>query len=402
MRGTPIDAGFATFRAALMRGYFWFVTTVLAAVLLADLLVLQVGAEPRLWVGVPALGVVWVAAFVFLRAPGPSPWRVATLAPLVVLAVGWYAFALTAFSTVPGGSSSVLLSLVKIAVVIVGSMAERWTTGPLGTILGALAAEGAVVAGVLLAGGEWSFDAPTAITAIGVAAAQVIVGAARSRGRFASTALSDADAADELDRERVLLESRSRALVHDTILNELAALATTTPGRLPERSVEQLRRSLLLVDSDAIDERREPAALTGGLLRIVERMRESGLAIDVSGEPADLDALDGEAAGALALAVEQCLVNVQRHAGVDSAELVVAREVDAVSIMVIDAGVGFDPELVPSGHLGIAESVRGRIEALGGSVRVWSRPGAGTSVMLLVPLADGLRDAAGSAAGGAA
>jgi len=50
---------------------------------------------------------------------------------------------------------------------------------------------------------------------------------------------------------------------------------------------------------------------------------------------------------------------------------------------VIDDGRGFDPgAVVPSGLRGLAD----RIEALGGSLRVVSRPTAGTTLVANLPL----------------
>ena len=53
--------------------------------------------------------------------------------------------------------------------------------------------------------------------------------------------------------------------------------------------------------------------------------------------------------------------------------------------MVVDNGVGFDPEDVPSDRLGIRSAIVQRIESLGGSVRIFSRPGHGTSVLFAIP-----------------
>jgi signal transduction histidine kinase len=60
--------------------------------------------------------------------------------------------------------------------------------------------------------------------------------------------------------------------------------------------------------------------------------------------------------------------------------------------MITDAGAGFDVEDVPPDRIGLAGSVRARIEEAGGSVRVFARPGVGTTVLLTVPRApaDGL------------
>ena len=56
--------------------------------------------------------------------------------------------------------------------------------------------------------------------------------------------------------------------------------------------------------------------------------------------------------------------------------------------MVIDHGVGFDPDGVAGDRLGLRTSVVSRITAHHGSVRIWSTPGSGTSVLISVPGAD--------------
>ena len=53
--------------------------------------------------------------------------------------------------------------------------------------------------------------------------------------------------------------------------------------------------------------------------------------------------------------------------------------------MVIDAGKGFFEAETGADRLGLRQSVRRRIENVGGTVRVWSTPGRGTSVMIRVP-----------------
>lgn len=382
------DRAFGAFRRALMPGYFWFTIVILAATLLIDLTVLFSHPDRLFWPTVPLIAVIGAVAAVFARTHEPSPWRVALLSPVVILAVGWYAFFVASFDASPGGTSSVLLTYVKIAIAVIGSMAERWTSGPLGTLVAFALAEGAVAVGAGAAGVAWDFDYPATITALGIAAAQVIVSRSRTRGRPTVSALTDASEADAMRRERESLETQSRALVHDTILNELAVLATTSPGPLPERTVAQLRRSLDLVESSELRAPQQPTG-AGGLTEIIDRFRSEGLTVDVSGDAGVLQRLPESTALAVTGAIEQCLVNVVRHAGTDTAELVVTSEGPSVSIMIIDAGGGFDPGSVPPERLGISGSVRGRVEAVGGMVRVWSRPGAGTSIMLSVPFGAG-------------
>ena len=90
----------------------------------------------------------------------------------------------------------------------------------------------------------------------------------------------------------------------------------------------------------------------------------------------------------MGLAVKQCLVNVLKHAGTDRAEVVVYGSAGEVSIMIIDGGKGFSEPETSLDRLGLRQSVRRRIEAVDGTVQVWSTPGTGTSILLRLPVLD--------------
>jgi signal transduction histidine kinase len=55
---------------------------------------------------------------------------------------------------------------------------------------------------------------------------------------------------------------------------------------------------------------------------------------------------------------------------------------DGVSVFVRDRGSGFDPAAVPADRRGIADSIRGRMERIGGSATVTAAPGEGAEVEL--------------------
>jgi signal transduction histidine kinase len=57
---------------------------------------------------------------------------------------------------------------------------------------------------------------------------------------------------------------------------------------------------------------------------------------------------------------------------------------DGVVVSVRDDGVGFDPAAVTE-RVGLARSIRGRVEELGGQVDVATAPGRGTEVRFTVP-----------------
>ena len=83
--------------------------------------------------------------------------------------------------------------------------------------------------------------------------------------------------------------------------------------------------------------------------------------------------------------VGEALRNVARHAGTGRADVSVRDAGDGLIVEVSDQGRGFDPRLVAASRRGISESIRARMEAVGGGAEVISAPGAGTRVVLRWP-----------------
>lgn len=90
-------------------------------------------------------------------------------------------------------------------------------------------------------------------------------------------------------------------------------------------------------------------------------------------------------------AVRELLFNVVKHAGVNSAQVQVARAKDHfVQIVVSDGGAGFDPALLraregTAGGFGLF-SLRERLELLGGCLAVESAPGQGSRFIIHAPI----------------
>ncbi len=194
---------------------------------------------------------------------------------------------------------------------------------------------------------------------------------------------------------RANAEQRAAAVLHDTVLGHLAAVAAAPEGRLDPVLADRVRSDLTALvgeewlQSAAQRERRTAARWRSGELgRTIDELRAEGLDVQVSGDPHATDLLDADRATALVQAARQCLVNVQRHAGVDRAELTIQVSDDDVSLLVVDAGRGFAVGATGADRLGLRTSVAQRMEAVGGSARVWSSPGDGTAVLLTAPLAD--------------
>jgi signal transduction histidine kinase len=83
-------------------------------------------------------------------------------------------------------------------------------------------------------------------------------------------------------------------------------------------------------------------------------------------------------------AAREATANAARHAGVDHVDVFAEAEDDAVTVFVRDRGRGFDPAAVPADRRGLADSVVGRLQRVGGTATIRSRPGSGTEVMLQV------------------
>jgi two-component system, NarL family, sensor histidine kinase UhpB len=88
-------------------------------------------------------------------------------------------------------------------------------------------------------------------------------------------------------------------------------------------------------------------------------------------------------------AVRELLVNVAKHAGASTATIICGCDKDRIFIRVVDNGKGFDPTILsPSpktGGFGLM-IIRARLGLIGGNLYIDSHAGAGTSVMIALPL----------------
>ncbi|GBE22929.1 sensor protein VraS [bacterium BMS3Bbin01] len=76
--------------------------------------------------------------------------------------------------------------------------------------------------------------------------------------------------------------------------------------------------------------------------------------------------------------------NALRHSGADVVSVSVSRGIDRLVLAVSDRGKGFDLDTVTRG-MGL-ENIQSRAEAAGGEADISSRPGAGTTIRVVLPL----------------
>ncbi|MFN8454137.1 MAG: sensor histidine kinase [Anaerolineae bacterium] len=155
--------------------------------------------------------------------------------------------------------------------------------------------------------------------------------------------------------------------------------------------LQELAQSALAEMRALIFQLRPTPTEAGGLVPALRRHMaalkdQAGLSVtlQVEGEPE----LPPEQETHLFRVVQEALNNVVKHAHTDQALVKLALAEGQVSLLVEDEGVGFDPAAVPSGRktLGLT-SIRERVEMMGGSFAVESRPGAGVSIRVEMPVA---------------
>lgn len=384
----PANEAVVTTRLGIAVAFFW-VATVFLAGGAADVTVLAWLAGA----GIPWLSFAAVAILVAVVA-GAHRVRDAggALAVIVVALVGgtacWMlASDLQGMQLLDGPLASFPLLAACLAVTLAASMVDPGS-GAVGTALGFLAGQAGIALGyVQHADPRSPLQVGALVIAVVVMAFHLLLGLVRRNVRAVDNHLNTAGRAELEAGERRSLEMQSRALLHDTVLSELAALGMARPGPLSPKAARSIQESLAAARQASTD---PVAAATPALAldELLERVRLAGLRVSVTGDAIQIDRLPGELRSGLLLALEQCLVNVLRHAGVDRAELSVMRSDSKLVATVVDEGAGFDESAVPDDRFGFRESVRGRIDQLGGSVRVLSTPGFGTSIIIAVPVGD--------------
>ncbi|MHB1172241.1 MAG: sensor histidine kinase [Lacisediminihabitans sp.] len=185
-------------------------------------------------------------------------------------------------------------------------------------------------------------------------------------------------------------------LLHDTVLATLTLLAHSGLGvaasALQQQAADDARllRQLRLGASPVPQssgvynlEQVEESTLGTTLESVKQRFGRMGLEVSWHGTGQVL--LPSDVLDAFLLALAECLENVRRHSGVTDAHVTITDDETTVRAMVTDAGVGFDLKDIDSARLGFKDSVVGRLKEVGGKARLFSSPGAGTTVVLEVP-----------------
>jgi signal transduction histidine kinase len=230
--------------------------------------------------------------------------------------------------------------------------------------------------------------------------------------RHAGIAIENARLHDQVHRLAVVQErDRIGQELHDGIIQSLYAVTLSLEdveelmdedpgealGRI-DRAIDSVHASIRDIRNFVLGLRPhllERTDLVGGLASLAEELRLNTM-IDVE---TDLDegveaaaGLDEGRRAQLIQIAREALSNAARHAGASSVTVSLGiEEDDRIRLMIGDNGRGFDVEADRGGqHQGLV-NMRDRTLHMGGQIEIDSAPGAGTRIIVRVPLSTGER-----------
>lgn len=179
----------------------------------------------------------------------------------IFIAVGGVAaflFAFTVYTAIPDLTPSHTFLFIGVTVPIMLSSTAGIQAIPavVWAVAGYIMGETAIYLSAVLTGSQKGIDAPTAIVLAIYVIAIIVLSVNQQRVRFVAPTLHRAARDEKLSDIRLGVEARAAAVLHDTVLNHLAAISGAQPGALdPDaaaaiaRDLEQLVGQEWLIDS---------------------------------------------------------------------------------------------------------------------------------------------------------
>jgi signal transduction histidine kinase len=211
--------------------------------------------------------------------------------------------------------------------------------------------------------------------------------------RVARDALQRVVGGQELERRRLareLHDETGQALT--SILLGLRAVEDAADPETVSSAVSDLRKLVVatLQDVRSLAVQLRPKALDDfGLVPALERLTQmftetSGIAVDLEAQLGP-DRLPTEVETTLYRVVQEGLTNVVKHAEATRVSILLVRRNSTATVVIEDDGRGFDPAEPYADSLGL-QGMRERAELHDGRLTVETSPGAGTTLVVEVPL----------------
>ncbi|MDG4806042.1 DUF5931 domain-containing protein [Micromonospora sp. WMMD1120] len=276
----------------------------------------------------------------------------------------------------------------------VPTMGVAWMAGPVLAWAVAHGRRGGTVAALLVAGADLAtrerISQSSFTGVILMLLAGVVVGHVARLAATAEERLQRAVQLEAATRER---ERLARG-IHDSVLQVLALVqrrGADLPGeagelaRLAGEQEAALRALIAGADPPPGGPPDDAGAAAVDLRDLLGRYASAAVALSAPATPVPLPR---RVAGEVAAATGAALDNVGRHAG-GRAWVLIEDEGTTVTVSIRDEGPGIPAgrlaEAAAQGRLGVAQSIRGRVADVGGTVRIVSAPETGTEVELTVP-----------------
>jgi signal transduction histidine kinase len=242
------------------------------------------------------------------------------------------------------------------------------------------------LAGYLTIPGRGWDGVPNALSYLGLA--PVLWFVVRELNDSAQALDGERSRAEELARDRE--RARHFRILHDRVLQTFDVLLRGDLVNGHELRAMLSTESAWLRHLIETGDERTSTDLVSSLDAVAARLRLRGLKVEVNaaglaGASSAHRRLSREQTAALADAAAEALTNSLKHAAVDRAVVRAVVEGDHVVVSVTDSGKGFDPASLTRVS-GLEQSITRRLAAVGGSVSVDTAPGAGTCVLLSVPV----------------
>ena len=210
--------------------------------------------------------------------------------------------------------------------------------------------------------------------------------------RVARESLRAVVEAQELERRRLareLHDETGQALtsillglraMEDAKTDEQVRAAAVELRELVVRTLQDVRQLAVELRPKALDD----FGLIAALERLVETWAEqTGIRVELAaGLPGRLPA---EIETALYRIVQEALTNIVKHARASRVSIVLSEREHAVTVVIEDDGIGFAPRSTREDGLGLV-GMRERVALVGGRLEIESREGAGTTLLVEVPV----------------
>lgn len=207
-------------------------------------------------------------------------------------------------------------------------------------------------------------------------------------------AIASEKLAQTQERNRIARE------LHDTVAHTLSSISVQLEAakalfdQNPEEAKDMLTQTLNNTKNGLAETRRalvdlraselETYGLSGAIRSTAESTAERGgfeIVLDLERE---IDLLPEEASHTLYRTVQEAVENTLRHANAKQMNIRILTNENFTEMEINDDGKGFDPGKLKKESLGI-QGMRERAEMLGGTLKMDSKPGEGTRILVTIP-----------------